>query len=412
WQGQSIADGELLPTGPLHLLSGKIHLELFSGVRMVLAGQSQFSVDSPMQVTIDSGIARAEVPEPARGFRIKTGSGDIVDLGTEFSVAVDDSGADVHVIEGEVELHADSGGDSARQPVTIAAGTSRRLAAKTGVTSSELVQPTTIGPEEFQRRRDGRKQERLSRWLAADHILRQTPGLIGHYHLGFDSSGGKQIENLVRRSSDAASDGRIVAANASTDRWGRGDAALDFGRVGSRVRIQVPGEHRGLTLMAWVKIHSLDRWYNSLFLTDGHEDGEPHWQWMNDGRIFFSIKVPGRTPSRDGIQPVYYTPPIWTPSLSGRWVMLAVTYDIENRLVTHYLDGQAIDRDEIKQEDIVDAIRIGSASVGNWSQPLYRGDAEFVLRNLNGSMDQFSIASRPLTEDEILSFFEAGNPNE
>ena len=47
---------------------------------------------------------------------------------------------------------------------------------------------------------------------------------------------------------------------------------------------------RSLTLLTWVKINSLDRWYNSLFLTDGAKLNQPHWQIMDDGRLFFSVK--------------------------------------------------------------------------------------------------------------------------
>ena len=81
-----------------------------------------------MQITMIRGVARARVPEPAQGFRIKTASGDVVDLGTEFSVNVDQDGADVHVIDGEVELHP-QGSDLLR----LDAGASRRLAGADGV---------------------------------------------------------------------------------------------------------------------------------------------------------------------------------------------------------------------------------------------------------------------------------------
>ena len=63
---------------------------------------------------------------------------------------------------------------------------------------------------------------------------------------------------------------------------------MDFSATGSRVKVNVAQELTSLTFMAWVKIDSLDRWHNSLFLTDGHELNEPHWQIMDDGRLFFS----------------------------------------------------------------------------------------------------------------------------
>ncbi len=59
--------------------------------------------------------------------------------------------------------------------------------------------------------------------------------------------------------------------------------------------MQIPGGFGSLTLAFGVKIDSLDRWYNSLFLTDGYDKGEPHWRiphWriLDDGRIQFAIR--------------------------------------------------------------------------------------------------------------------------
>ncbi len=51
---QSISVGSLLPQGELHLESGLIHLELFSGVQMVVQGDAVFTIDSPMQVSLQS----------------------------------------------------------------------------------------------------------------------------------------------------------------------------------------------------------------------------------------------------------------------------------------------------------------------------------------------------------------------
>ncbi len=172
----------------------------------------------------------------------------------------------------------------------------------------------------------------------------------------------------------------------------------------------MPGTHRGLTLNTWVKINSIDRWYNSLFLTDGHDDREPHWQMMDDGRIFFSVKVPPATGSNEPAkQRVYYSPSIWNASLSGRWIMLSVTYDVENQTVTHYLNGSPISGEVIPDFALVDSIQVGAASICNWNEPMYRNDAKFVVRNLNGSMDELSIYSGALEEQEIMGLYRIGN---
>jgi hypothetical protein len=41
---------------------------------------------------------------------------------------------------------------------------------------------------------------------------------------------------------------------------------------------------------------------------------------------------------------------------------------------------------------------------------LKRTDPEFVIRSLNGLMDEFAIFSGALSGPEIKSMFEAGNP--
>lgn len=407
WSGSKFAEGDLLPAGELHLASGLAHLELFSGVQVVLEGESRFRIDSPMQLTMLKGTARAHVPEPAQGFRIKTASGDVVDLGTEFSVNVDEDGADVHVIDGEVELHP-YGSDLLR----LDTGASRRLAGSGGLADVRSQSAGTVGPSEFQDRLRQEQRERYSEWEDWQERNQSHPGLLALYRFHSGRLESRRIENVASGKSPLASDGTIVAARRVTDRWNRSGGAVDFSPVGSRIRVEVPGEHRGLTLLCWIKINSLDRLYNSLFLTDGHEDREPHWQLMNDGRIFFSVKVPMADEVPKQTQPVFYSPRVWNPSLSGRWMMLAVTYDVDRQTITHYLNGTAISNERIPDSSLVDSIRIGQASICNWSEPMYRIDPEFALRNLNGTMDEFAMFSGALSNDEILKWYETGNPNE
>ncbi|QDS94463.1 FecR protein [Roseimaritima multifibrata] len=411
WGGKPINDGDLLPSGELHLLSGRVQIELFSGVQIVLQGDSSFSIDSPMQVTMLRGIAHASVPEPAEGFRIKTSSGDVVDLGTEFSVDVDDQGADVHVVDGEVQLHPHGS-----ETLQIQAGVSRRLMTSGNAVETLTSMPDTVSPTEFQNQLQKKQHLRLSVWTQSRNQIQSDKRTVAYYPFHSGRTGARQLKNFADGSPLLASDGTIVAASQATDRWGRSEGALDFSRIGSRVRLNVPGEHRGITMFCWVKINSLDRLYNSLFLTDGHDEREPHWQWMEDGRVFFSVKVPetdqaGRDPS-ETVQPVYYSPKIWNASLSGRWIMLAVTYDVENARVMHFLNGEPISSAPIADKDLVESIQIGAASICNWSEPMYRTDPQFVLRNLNGSMDEFALYSGALSADEILQLYRIGNPNE
>jgi hypothetical protein len=53
-------------------------------------------------------------------------------------------------------------------------------------------------------------------------------------------------------------------------------------------------------------------------------------------------------------------------------------------------------------------VTIGAASIGNWSDPRYRKDPEFVVRNLNGAIDEFAIFSEALDSGEVRKLYESG----
>ena len=123
-------------------------------------------------------------------------------------------------------------------------------------------------------------------------------------------------------------DGAIVGAKRVVGRWPQ-KSGIEFKRPGDRVRVNIPGQFGSLTFACWVKIDSLDRWYNSLFLTDSYQRGEPHWQILDTGQLFFSVRL-GGGPGK-GHHKVL-SPPFWDASLSGRWLHLATTYNVETKI--------------------------------------------------------------------------------
>ncbi|GIW97970.1 MAG: hypothetical protein KatS3mg111_1303 [Pirellulaceae bacterium] len=399
WGGEvMLQDGSLLPAQPLHLQSGLVQLDLFSGVSLVIEGESRFQVLSPMEVRVERGKVRARVPEPAQGFRLLTRAGEVVDLGTEFAVDAEDDGASVVVIDGEVEWHPREG-----QAERLGQG-QRAGSLPTATTSGEF-----IGVDEMRELAQGSRQRRLRQWEEFAETWRQDPRMLLYLRTDAPSVQKRRLHN--RCANRRASDGAVVAATPSSDRWGRPNAALDFSPAGSRVRVNVPGIHQSLSLICWVKINSLDRWYNSLFLTDGHEQGEPHWQIMDDGRLFFSVKKRDVFDRSKGEldKHVYYSPPFWKPELSGRWLMIATVYDVPRMQVTHYLNGQVLSREAIPEEYVVKEVRIDNASICNWGLP-ERDQPRFAIRNLNGSLDEFMLLAAPLRDEEILDIYERSRP--
>ena len=91
--------------------------------------------------------------------------------------------------------------------------------------------------------------------------------------------------------------------------------------------------------------------------------------------------------------------------------MITTVYDIDDKLVTHYINGKSIGSESIPDKLLVDKVKIGPASIGNWSEPMYRTDPEFIVRNLNGSLDEFTLFSKALSSQEIAEQYQIGKPN-
>ena len=405
WGNVALSPGGIVPPGELRLERGLAQFELFSGVTLVVEGEAQFSILSPMEVSVTSGKIRAQVPEPAQGFRLLTRAGEVVDLGTEFAVNVSGDQSEVHVLDGEIEWNP-TGLPTQRLKQGDATRTNRL-----GQTSIIADPKEFVGALDFQRRIRNQQQTRLEEWQKRSESISSDGQLIAHYQLTPASVAERRLPNLSLQGDRHASAGAVVAAASAQNRWGEPASALDFSPAGSRVRLQVPGEYQNLTLIAWVRINSLDRWYNSLFLTDGHEQGEPHWQIMDDGRLFFSVKKNDVWDASKGERDkhIFYSPPFWDSSLSGRWLMIATVYDGEHRIVTHYLNGGVLNQEAIPEEYLVTSIRVGDASLCNWGLP-ERGQPRFAVRNLNGSMDEFMLFSAPLSAEEIRQLYEVSMP--
>lgn len=99
-----IGYGEQLPSGSvLKLAEGLAQLTYECGAKVVLRGPSELHVGGPSRGVLPRGQITAVVPRRAVGFVVTTPCAEVIDLGTEFAVDVDVSGASqVHVFKGEV----------------------------------------------------------------------------------------------------------------------------------------------------------------------------------------------------------------------------------------------------------------------------------------------------------------------
>ena len=92
----------------------------------------------------------------------------------------------------------------------------------------------------------------------------------------------------------------------------------------------------------------------------------------------------------------YITPVLFTPERFGQWVHLAMVYDLDAREVRFYANGTRFSTHPIKE-----AVQLspGLVELGNWTPTPEK--RQQPVRNFNGCMDEFTLLSRALSDDEI-----------
>ena len=96
--------GDGFDNGTHRLNSGYCELTNNKGVKLIVEGPAEFELVSPKKVKLQKGTLVASVEKEGIGFQVDTPNTNVVDLGTEFGVRVQDNGdTEVHVLEGQVE---------------------------------------------------------------------------------------------------------------------------------------------------------------------------------------------------------------------------------------------------------------------------------------------------------------------
>jgi len=108
WQSTAAAHkaGALLHEGDeLRLDRGRVLATLVSGARIILEGPARLRVEDENRVRLKFGRVGATVPPQAVGFTVETPVGEVVDLGTEFTLDLQREGdCRLYVFSGMVEM--------------------------------------------------------------------------------------------------------------------------------------------------------------------------------------------------------------------------------------------------------------------------------------------------------------------
>jgi len=385
--------GDLIAPSRIRFESGLLQLQFFNGVQAVLEGPADFEIISAEESFCHRGRFHAIVPPQADCFRVRTEQGELIDFGTEFGLNVSPEGAAVHVFDGEVAFQTKDD----RVPTRLGIGHAA-LIGTDGSAKSLSVDPNLFASyREVNQMQAMSTEVRLSDWYRYSLFWRSHPAGMAY----FDFEDKDYLTGIIRGESanpyrDPVS-GLLVGATLQEGRW-PGKAGLVFARTSDRVRINLPGTSRALTLAAWVRLNNLPPRIQGLVMTDATREGAVHWSIDGETQ---TLHLETGTKDDQTPAPTYPSSPRLTGALTGQWIFLATTYDTQRGTVEHFLNGQNMGSQPIKRPD---SLRVGVADIGNWSAPSYED------HHLEGIIDELMILSIALTEDQLAGIAKAGKP--
>jgi hypothetical protein len=139
------AGSRLLP-GELRLRKGIARIRFDSGADLVIEGPVDLRLDSGTSATVLRGKVVFRADEMSVPFDLHTPSATLVDLGTEYAVAVGPEGEEIHVFDGEVQRMPKSTTTKV-ETQHLTAGQGRRF----GPDPDAPGQPATLEPASFVR---------------------------------------------------------------------------------------------------------------------------------------------------------------------------------------------------------------------------------------------------------------------
>ena len=393
-----------LSPGQLKFESGLVQIEFFSGATMVLEGPAEIQVKSAMEVLCLSGKMHVKVPESAQGFIVDTGQMKVHDLGTEFAIDMKDDNREVHVLDGEVEIYHEGKKLKSLLKDDSVAWDEHEAELAEVASRSDFVTYRQIG-----KFGSSYTQKRQREWREHMAELSERDDVILLYDFDVEEDWQRSLTNKAnfktseQKKYASTMEGGIIGASWSEGRW-RGKKALDFKSINDRIRLNIPGTYKDVTMSAWVRIDSFDRWLSSLLLTDGFKSGALHWQLSDMGEMILGAKYSNA--KKDYHDKAYniFSPQVIQLDSLGQWVHVAFVYDSEAKKINQFLNGELIHSGDIK---VPQMIELGDAEIGNWHT---RAKGRDAIRSFNGRMDEFMIFSSALSYEEIQELYEKGLP--
>ncbi len=407
-----LGDGAVLPLQQvISLQSGWAELAYPNGVVVTIEGPARFSIRPGQELSLERGKLVALVSKAGHGFAVTTPCARVVDLGTEFGVAVGSTGeTDVDTFRGTVSLTPTAvASDSAS--TLISAGFARRVSSTGAIAEVPINENAFVRPQQFADWNSTHPAGYES-WRAYSERLRHDPDLVAYYTF---NKAAQSPDRLLNQSSlGSALDGVLTSDKPgvrpawTTGRWpekgalefsgsdnprvvvasGRGDP-LDFSR----------GQQTAspMTIAGWIRPEAEE---NAAIAAKGASFSEQFA--LETGRAWVR-QTPGNAnePLRRVLTP---------PAGAGVWSQLVFTYDPIGRNTRLYRNGVLIGYEESAPARLLQTeapMTIGCRPLHLSDKP---GKPPQYIGAFHGCMDELLIMKRAMSADEVREMFRIGKP--
>ena len=408
------------------LRSGLLEITYDTGAKVILQGPVTYQVDSVAGGYLSVGKLTARLEKKAEGGRRKAEEADhpnspfplhpstfavttptaiVTDLGTEFGVEVDNSGTTAaYVFRGAVNVRPVGNEARSHQAILLTAGEAVKVENDTDrnhviIHDVPVSGACFVRSEQFSQDTHESRQKvtskALQQWQAHSRELRRDPSLLAYYDFQRQPNDSSRLANVAENGNGSFS-GVIRNARWVTGRMA-GKDALEFNGAHDYVAINLPQRVHDLTLLANVRVESIDNQFTSLLMSDDwSRPNEVHWQLVWDGCMDIHVG-----------NGVAKSSQIFTEWKLSRWCRLAAVCSCKSGQIKLFCDGAVVGESSFPKDG---TFYIGPAWIGRWNAGSFDPGSDIRIRNFHGRIDELAIFGRPLSDADIRTIFESGPP--
>ncbi|MEK9784036.1 MAG: LamG-like jellyroll fold domain-containing protein, partial [Opitutales bacterium] len=164
-------------------------------------------------------------------------------------------------------------------------------------------------------------QKRRSAWMEMSQQLASDKKTLLYYNFDGHDSWSRVLQDKTKRNKGSG-DGAVIGCKWAEGRW-PGKGALQFSKNNDRVCLNISESLQQATLVAWVKLDSLNREGAPIVFSKPHFKGAFGWSVNPLGKLVLEIDT-GNSLEK------YESAVAFSQDRVGRWIHLATSFDGEN----------------------------------------------------------------------------------